>query len=80
MVYDNTNKGVLFNNNRKEMEKQPDYNGSLNVEGKEYWLSGWKKEGKKCTFISLAITLKEDNFKKEYKQEVKQEQGEEIPF
>ena len=80
MGYDNTNSGVLFNNDRKEQEKQPDYNGSLNVEGKEYWISGWKKNGKKVTFISLAVTPKDDKFKKEYKQEIKQEQEQEIPF
>ena len=58
--YDNTNRGALFRNDRKEQEKQPDYTGSLNVEGVDYWLSAWlreSKEGKK--FFSMAVTPKE---------------------
>ena len=31
--YDDTNKGVLFRNERKENEKHPDYNGNINVNG-----------------------------------------------
>lgn len=41
--YDNTNRFVLFQNDRKEKDTQPDYKGEINIGGKEYWLSGWKK-------------------------------------
>lgn len=46
MTYDNTNKGALFKNNRKERDTHPDYTGSINVEGHDYWLSGWLKTDK----------------------------------
>lgn len=41
--YDNTNRGVLFKNDRKTSDNHPDYKGSVNVGGTEYWFSGWIK-------------------------------------
>jgi uncharacterized protein (DUF736 family) len=58
--YDNTNRGSLFINDRKESENHPDFKGSINIEGKDYWLSSWKKEskdGKK--YMSLSVTAKD---------------------
>ena len=58
--YDNTNRGVLFVNDRKERDTQPDRTGSLNVDGVEYFLDGWLKEskdGKK--FLSVSVKRKD---------------------
>ena len=38
MEYDNTNKGAAWNVDHKQEEWHADAKGSLNVEGKEYWL------------------------------------------
>ncbi len=57
--YDNTNSGALFVNDRKERENQPDRNGSLNVDGVDYWISGWIKQGRNGPYLSLAVTKKE---------------------
>ena len=58
--YDNSNRGVLFRNQNKTEDKHPDFNGSINANGVDYWLSGWvkeSKEGKK--FFSLSVKPKE---------------------
>lgn len=57
--YDDTNRGVLFKNDRKEQPNQPDYKGNINVAGVEMWLSAWIKEGQNGKFMSLSVTPKE---------------------
>lgn len=58
--YDNTNSGTLFKNDVSgKSENFPGYGGSLNVEGKEYFISAWVKEGKSGKFFSLSVKPKE---------------------
>lgn len=74
MAYDNTNTGMLSRNERKEKDTHPEYRGSINVEGKEYWLSAWVKEGKPGgkmegkKFFSLSIEAKEAKPAQPYQQ------------
>lgn len=47
MAYEmKNNSGSLFKNDKKQTEKQPDYNGTIKVDGKEYKLAAWIKESK----------------------------------
>ena len=63
--YDNTNSGILARNKRKEKDSHPTHTGSINVEGVEYWMSAWVKEGKPGSklegekYFSIAITRKD---------------------
>jgi hypothetical protein len=57
--FDDTNRGILFRNDQKQDDKHPDYRGSINIDGREYWLSGWRKETKKGTALSLSVQPKE---------------------
>lgn len=41
--YDNKNRGSIWRNEKKETDKHPDFTGSLNVDGKDYWVSAWKR-------------------------------------
>lgn len=55
--YDNS--GVLFVNDRKEKEKQPDYTGNIVLGGVKKRLAGWKKISKSDpskTFLSISVT------------------------
>ena len=59
--FDSTNSGILSRNDRKEQPNHPDFKGQINVEGVDYWLSGWVKERKDGTgkFFSLSVKPKE---------------------
>lgn len=90
--YDNSNKGALFRNTRKESEKHPDYNGSINVDGHDYWLSGWLRESKNGNkFFSLSVKRKDgtadrpsqEQKAQEFKDEAKRVfdlDGDSVPF
>lgn len=52
--------GILFRNNRKEQDKHPDFTGSATIEGVEYYISAWVKEGPKAKFFSLAFKPKQE--------------------
>lgn len=53
--YDNTNRGALFKNDRATKDTHPGYTGSLNVDGVEYFLDAWVKEGSKGKFFSVSV-------------------------
>ena len=60
MSYDNTNRGALFKNDTTgKSENFPPYGGSLNIDGTEYWISAWVKDGAKGKFFSLQVKPKE---------------------
>ena len=58
--YDNTNTGALFKNKKKEKDTHPDMTGSINIEGVDYWVSGWTKTSKSDErFVSLSFKRKD---------------------
>lgn len=86
--FDDTNRGALFKNTRKTDEKHADYNGSINVDGHDYWLNAWlktSKDGK--TFMSLSVKRKDgtDARPQQFVQEVQKrfpeaELDDQVPF
>jgi hypothetical protein len=54
------NSGSLFINDKREKDTHPNLNGTVMVDGKEYWISAWTKErnnGEK--WLSLAFKPKD---------------------
>jgi hypothetical protein len=84
MEYQNTNRGALFRNADKHPndEKERDYSGTLDVEGTEYWLSGWvrtsKKSGKK--YLNLSIKPKVEKPAESEKKSPAEDLDDRIPF
>jgi hypothetical protein len=59
MTFDNTNRGSIWPNKRKQQDTHPDFTGSINVDGKEYWLNGWRrKEGASPESPSMTFTVR----------------------
>ena len=52
------NSGILFKNDRKKTDSQPDYVGTIDVGGVEYFINGWIKQGAKAKFMSLSVKPK----------------------
>jgi hypothetical protein len=61
MAYEQkVNSGSLFKNERKEQDNHADYQGSLNVEGVEYWLNAYvKTSGAGKKYFSIGIKPKQ---------------------
>ena len=57
--YDNTNTFALFKNDQGDNPKRPNYTGNMNVDGIEFRISGWIREGANGKFISGQVQLKE---------------------
>jgi hypothetical protein len=57
--YDDTNRGALFKNDRKQQENHADYQGAVNVEGKDFYLNAWVREGKNGKYFSLSVKPKQ---------------------
>jgi hypothetical protein len=56
MEYDNTNRGVLFKNDKKTDEKHPDYK-----DGADHWLNAWLAKDKNGnTYMRLSTKLKDE--------------------
>ena len=47
--------GLLFKNDKKAKDSQPDYQGECLVGGKAWKMSAWLKDGKKGKFMSFSF-------------------------
>ena len=86
--YDDTNRGSIWKNEKKETDKHPDFTGSLNVDGKDYWVSAWKRrDGASDRAPALSFTVKAKdgkpqsaNAKPAPQKAYKDDMNDEIPF
>jgi hypothetical protein len=57
--FNNSNRGVLFRDDKKSKPDDRDYSGSINIAGTDYWLSAWIKTSKNgAKFMSLSVKPK----------------------
>ena len=81
--YDKTNRGAIWGNDKKETERHPDFTGSLNVEGKEYWVSAWKRKpdaNPKAPSLSFSIKAKEAQQPRDYAAPQAPKLDDDLPF
>jgi hypothetical protein len=59
------NRGSMFENDRIENDKSPDFKGSINVNGTVYWINGWKNGGEqgKKRYLSLSVQKQDDHMR-----------------
>lgn len=57
--------GALFKNTERNTDRHPEYRGDILIDGTEYWLAGWIKEGKNGKFFSLKATPKTEKIGKD---------------
>ena len=76
--YDNTNRGTIAKNNRKEQDTHPDIAGSINVAGVDYWLNGWLKTNSQdgSKFYSLTVKPKQERAQQIVKEQRQQSYAE----
>lgn len=68
--YSNENRGAIWKNPKKEQDTHPDFTGSLNVDGVEYWVSAWKrKEGASEKSPALSFSVKPKEAKADHQNE-----------
>lgn len=53
------NSGSLFKNENRTTDKHPEYSGSAEIDGVQYWISAWVKDGQKGKFFSLSFKPKD---------------------
>lgn len=80
MKIDKQNKGLIFANTLKEKKNQPDYNGYLNIGGKQYRLAALKqisqKDGK--MYLLCSIDKNQQQEQNNFENKLMSEQGFEL--
>jgi|TARA_R110000803_G_scaffold9824_4_gene30628 uncharacterized protein (DUF736 family) len=72
------NSGSLFTNSKKEKDSQPDYTGTINIDGTLYQISAWNNEAKSGKkYFGLKVTLP---LKREERQGSQEMNAKDLPF
>jgi len=74
------NSGVLFKSDKRDNDRAPHYKGNITVNGQDFWLSAWIKEGKGGKFMGLALSPKEQQAKPSERSKATNFDDEDLPF
>ncbi len=79
--------GTLFRNDKREKDSHPHATGTAIIDGVEYWVSAWTKEGAKGKFQSLSFKPKQERaqeIRREHREPERNSYGtafdEDLPF
>lgn len=81
--YDDTNKGAVWKNDDKKTANHPDFKGSLNVEGVDYWVSGWLRDPEgnpKAPSLKFSIQKKDAETTRQAAEPANADFDDSIPF
>lgn len=58
--YDNELRGAIFPNRKKKSDASPTHTGTIQVDGKEYWISAWRRTSRQgVQYMSLLLNPKD---------------------
>jgi hypothetical protein len=80
MAFDNNNRGILSKNQNKTADNHPEYSGSINVDGTDYWLSAWIKESSKDGKKFFSLSVKPKDTAKAKPKQIDEDMNDPIPF
>lgn len=74
--------GVVFRNEKKTKDTHPSYTGQCMIDGKEYWMDAWVKDGRSGKFFSFSFKSKEQRQEpaRQTKASFSQDLDDDIPF
>ena len=74
------NSGSISKNDKGDNPKRPDYKGAAEVDGVQYWIAAWVKDGDKGKFLSLSFDPKEKKGEKPQQEKPVVDDNDSIPF
>lgn len=74
------NSGTLSRNTKKVTVQQPDHRGRATIDGVDYWISAWVKEGEYGRFFSLAFQRQDEADKAQVRRTGAEFNDDDIPF
>jgi hypothetical protein len=84
--FDNSNRGAIWKNKKKDAPTYADFTGSINVDGHDYWLNGWlRAPDASPESPSMRFTVKRKDGQPQQqaaapRQQARSEMDDEIPF
>ena len=78
MAYDMS--GTLGKNQYQKNDSQPSHTGKCTINGEDFRIAAWVKQGEDGKFFALKFSRKEDAPKKEAAEVIQPEIDDEIPF
>ena len=77
------NSGILSRVTDRKSDKNPEFSGSAEIDGVEYWMSAYVNEGEKGKYFKISFKPKEQQHATSFgnpKRSQQQEEDKDIPF